>query len=298
MKTSCIILACILAVGLAVGCASPTPQEQSLADRGKAQGIELLTTFAGAISDKSPAQIDAVLAPGLPKQRVTELKVRLERASWMERYSGYKLDARAALDALSWKDWLEPDVRVRLSATSAAGRPLLDEIVLVRVGEKWYISDFTLPKRTEQDPIDPPQRLRADLEPLIGAILTELASGDIGEIYYSLPNEDSAHYRTPKVGFWENLSGEGPGGAVSIYDTDLTNVKQFHVAAWPAPNEARFFEVSSGRIKAVFDVQYDWPDGGITEADTLHIELTFARTAEKWIFQRIALSAKGIPYST
>ncbi len=287
----------VLLIGLTVGCASPTVQNLQVAEQGREEARRLLSDFGEAVRLDSPDRVERLLTPTLSPGKAWEILNSTEEVIWLRRYTGYKVDVEAVLPGVGWRKWDSGVFWVNVPCTNSGGQRFKDRFRLARVDGQWSICDLELTEPRSGDVLDAPEEVQKQLWPKMQFILDNLKKeGRITEIYYALPDENSARKRPPKQSWWRRLLGLGPGPQ-DIY-TDMQMLKDFDFANWPQAEEVYALAyVPPKGIMAVYQVRYTWPEGGILEPDVLRIRIIFRKSGETWTFDTLRLSGKGIPYS-
>jgi hypothetical protein len=279
---------------LAVGCTAPTTRDLVAIDQGKEQTALLLNSFAEAVRMKDSERLARLLPPGTPVGQLRTATVHFDQATWLLVYKGYTIDTDAALDRVRWQDWVEGRVSLAAPGSNFENFRLLDSFSLVRVEEKWYIRGFRLAQPMEKDLLDPPEEEIEKLRPLVQEVMDDLRNGRAGHIDSRLPRE--ARFRERRLTFWQRLSVEGPVTPVPVID-DLRLVQQFYIRRWPDPDEAfQLAYLGSGRVVAFHEIPYDWPEGGITQTDTMTIEMTFRKDGDGWSLYMVRLFGLAFPF--
>ncbi|MHC4789083.1 MAG: hypothetical protein ACYS8K_07765 [Planctomycetota bacterium] len=267
---------------LAAGCVAPNPQQRQAAEAGRARAAALLASFAAAVGQKDSDGLPPLLDP-LMSQR--EVRRR------------YSLEVESALEGLSWRDWQEDELEIRVEGSNAAREELEDEFQLVRTEGEWYVWDFTLAEPERGERLDPPPDVVAEILPRVRQIVELLKEGSAGPLLYQLPDDPSSKYRMPKLSWWEKLKFGKSVPPIHL-STDMAVLQRFSFGRWPDPEEDLYFvHASSSTITAVYEVPYLWPAGGVSETDILRVEMTFLQEEQGWSLFRLRFVGEGILYS-
>ncbi len=275
---------------LAGGCRTPVGRAPELLEQDRRQVTQTLKTFAGALRDKDPEALQGVLVPGLPRDRVVILKTRLAQASWLPRYSGYRLAESPAAD-VSDRELAEGAVRLKVPATNEAGERLKDVVHLARTRDGWWIRDMELRQPSPGDRVQPPREVIADIREELAPLVENLKGGHVFYIWGELPKEGSSRFRTRKKSILFGLFSTKQ--VVSIHH-DLEIVKQLDFISWPDPADPLELEyLGPGAVAASYDLPYRWGSG--PQPELLHVEFTFVHKRGGWEFYRVDFSGKVIP---
>jgi hypothetical protein len=280
----------ILVALLAGGCRTPVRPEPELLEQDRRQVTQTLQVFAEALRAKDPEALQGVLMPGLPSDRVVILMTRLAQASWLPRYSGYRLAESPAAD-VSDRELAEGAVRLKVPATNEAGERLKDLVHLARTRDAWWIRDLELRQPSPGDRVEPPQEVVAAIREELTPLMENLKGGHVWYIWGELPKEGSSRFRRRKKSILLGLFSTKQ--VVSIHH-DLEIVKQLDFISWPDPADPLELEyLGPGAIAACYDLPYSWGTG--PQPELLHVEFTFVHKLEGWEFYRVDFSGKVIP---
>lgn len=282
------VLVTALALGvLAAGCASPKPQDLRYAEDCRRGGAALLASYAAGMSAKDA---DAVLE--LIPERIREaLRHRVAEASWLSVYSGYEIEAEAAVEKVSWKKWRDGAVRVRAFTDNAYGERARETFELRRVQRKWYLAGLPLAEVFPGAELDPPAAVKDQLRPLVAKYILALAESNAGVIHVALPKE--AQYRASRRTFWQRVTFTR-SRRIAIAD-DVRQLKQLNIRSWPdADKSLPIYYAAPGKLMVHYQVPYNWPQEGINELDTLDVMMVFQQAKDGWELARFILQGKAI----
>ncbi|KPK57846.1 MAG: hypothetical protein AMK73_09715 [Planctomycetes bacterium SM23_32] len=279
-----------------VGCASPTPRQQEVADAGREQVAALLDSFVVAMREQSADLLPPLLSPVLKRHEVRRLCRELTLGSMLARYSGYTLEVQEAVDDVRWKRWQGDRLELEVDGSATVGKPFTEEFVFVKADDEWRILDFEIGQPVRGDPIEVPAELEMVLLPTVRRIIEKLEAGEAASLHYEVLPEHS-RYRRPIQTWWERLTQEAPPPVIMLMQ-DMKLVKVLQIEDWPEPEDVLHYEFAPPNgVTAVYEVFYVWPAAGIDEADTLRIEMTFMPSDEGWVFYLLRLRGEAIPYS-
>ncbi len=295
-KRTCII-GVLFALVFLVGCASMSPAQVEAAREAREGALELVERFAAALREGTPAEMHSLLASSVSPSPAMHLTVQFQQASWLPGYSAYQPSAEEVGAGMDAEDLLTGRVELKLPAPRYHGEETTEAPVLelVKEPEGWAVANFRLDQPEEGDRVDPPAEVRAALRRQTEPIMRALREGRIGDVYYALPDKRECHYRLPEVSFLEGLFG-GPG-PMSIY-TDLEIFKELRFINWPASGQPlEVVYLSPGVVAVAYQIPYIWHGAPAEEPEMLDLKLIFNKHGGKWVFQRMRMSGKAIPYS-
>ncbi len=282
---------------LLVGCAGSTPAESRLATQARAEAGQLVDAFALAVRQDDPVLVRPLLAPTVRGREAAHVLDQIGRASWLELYTGLELNAERAMARTSWRDWQHPPVEVEVPGTNAYGDKLGLRFVFVPAGGVWHIANVMMRLPEEGDPLDLPPALESSVLAQVRQVIGALRAGTVGTIHYELlPEGPASRYRPTKKKWYQRRPFANVPSAMPIV-RDLERIREFYIGTWPAPEEeVRFEFLPPNAAKAIYEVHYAWPAGGI-QSDVLRLELIFFPGDGGLKLFTIHPSAEGIPYS-
>jgi hypothetical protein len=282
---------------LLVGCAGPTPVESRFAEDARAEAGQLVGAFAMAVRQDAPALVRPLLAPAVRGREAAHVLDQIARASWLELYTGLELHAERAMAGTSWRDWHDPPVEVEVPGTNAYGEQLALRFVLVPAEGAWHIANVMMHLPEEGEPMDLPPAVEESVLSQVRQVIAALRAGAVGTIHYELlPEGVASRYRPTKRKWYQRRPFANVPSAVPIV-RDLERIRQFYIGTWPTPEEEVRFEFAPpNAVKAVYEVQYAWPAGGV-HSDVLRLEMIFFPREGGMSLFTIRPSAEGIPYS-
>lgn len=257
---------------VAVGCASPTPEELVIVQQERDRVAVLLSDFVKAIADKSPEKADRLLSPHLmPFQRL-RLRQVIGEVTWLELYSGYDFEIPATVDRLWWRRLMDGRVRFKVKAHNARGVRYKDKFWLDRVNPgEWRISDLQLQRPEFGEEADPPAEETERIRAAVGEIMALLKAGKPERVYYLVTNRKSG--------------GEGGSekGLRRMY-LSLRSLKDITVLQWPdLATEMRLGYGGLHIIIAGVSLVYTWPEENVFRPERVGIAIRLMRQEDEWV---------------
>ena len=292
-----LLAAAMAAAFLAAGCATPTNVERTYAETSRKEVGKLMAGFAGAIRAKDADAAMALVSPGLTGMGRGKVQDAVERAVWLEMYTGYDPNIAEAVADIGWHALCRGSVTIEVSALSPSGFEIEDRYEIVRHEGKWYVADAAFVAPEVGDALDPPEKMATEIRKVLQGIMDSLKNGQPGAVMAALPNSPNGQIRTSKRSFIEHVFMLAP--RVHRAFEDLQRVQELEVPRWPdLSGKMPLAYVGLRSCVACFDAQYAWPAGNIY-SDTLRVEvfLTFAQRDGKWKLDMIRFHGEAIPDS-
>jgi len=290
-----VMMVIFLSVGLS-GCATLSEADLCRAEGARLEAAQQLEFFAKAVAEDDVVTAASLLAARVPPQERSRLENTLRKASWLEMYTGYTLDAAGAVSHKSARAWLGGEVELSVPAANARGLEFKDQFCLAKTAHGWAVVDFALHEPLLGEEVDLPREDKEKVRARVKWVFDRLRMKKPEQVFASLPRENASRWRTGSLSFWRRLVG-GRRTVRCILD-DLVMVTKFDILRWPDPD--RYLPtayMSLAEVLLVYDVPYVWPQGGISQEDNLRIEIFLRKRNEQWEYHMIRFYARGIPDS-
>ena len=283
------------AIWLLSGCATTSSEQRASIDEARAGVSRTLSEYAGAIRNDDLQTIMKLFDENQSGLAQKQMKTQLEVMTWLELYSGYKIDLDKTLSGAKQKDLLEGKITLKVFGTNDAGRNFVDRLRMRRKEQGWEIQAVGIQPPPRGAALDLPDATVQKILPTLNKLLKAVKSGSAGTVHTMLPDTTMAQRRRVRPGFWGRLKGKSPRD-YAIY-TDVHRAAKFDFARWPAPDEEpRWAYVGPAAVLALYEIPYAWPAGGVYD-DMLRIEVMITRDEGQWGPRFLRLYGKAIPGS-